>query len=469
MVYLILALYLVLTFGSSLIGLQTKGQTPESYFLAGRNLSSWVLFFTLAATTFSAFFFLGFAGDGYRTGYSFYVFMAFGTALAAVSFYLIGDKAWKAGKQKGYITPVEMIGDISGSKPLKNTYLIIFLIFTLPYVALQPIGAGYIMEELTNGQVPFIWGASALTFVIILYVLVGGMKSVAFTDVKQGILMIVLMGAALWVVADQLGGLTNANERVFEQHPELFSREGAGGFFTWEKWFSMCLLWFCCLPMFPHIFMRFFIGRDLNSFKTSTVLYALIPAFLFLIPVTIGVLGHLDFPGLEGNEADRILPMMLNLHAPKWFAALIMTGALAAFMSTLDSQLLALGTLFTRDIYLPLNPKASMKDQVRVGKIAIAVFALLGLVIAAQPFDSLFVIGQQTFFGLAVLFPPTLALFYFRKVNPIACLVAILFGESLVVASYFQWIPEWLFLGFTPYFPVLITEFMIIVLGSWRR
>ena len=70
----------------------------------------WVtLFLTLIATNFSAFFFLGFAGEGYRKGYAYYPMMALGTSFAAISFFIIGNKAWKLGKEKGYITPVEMI------------------------------------------------------------------------------------------------------------------------------------------------------------------------------------------------------------------------------------------------------------------------------------------------------------------------------------------------------------------------
>ncbi len=468
MVYIILITYIALTFLTSLQGNKSKDETPESYFLANRGLGAITLFFTLIATNFSAFFFLGFAGEGYRIGYAYYAMMGFGTAFASISFYLIGNKAWRLGKEKGYITPVEMIHDMSGSPFLKWVYLIVMILFTFPYLALQPIGAGYLLESLTGGDIPYFMGASLLTIFIIIYVFLGGMKSVASTDVKQGIMMVVLMFAAVLVITTQLGGITEANSKAFNLKPELFSRQGVGDYFTPQKWFSLCLLWICCVPMFPQLFMRFFISKDLKGFKTSTVLYALIPSFLFLFPVIIGVLGHLSFPDLIGKEADQILPKMLMEHSPVWFYTLVMTGALAAFMSTLDSQLLALSTIVTRDVMLPYSKeKMELKDQVRWGKIFVVIFAFIGLAIAYQPFDTIFDIAKMAFSGLAVLFPTTLAIFYLKNVNPIACAVSIVVGEMIIIALFFKWIPASFTLGFSSVIPALFVSGIIILLGSF--
>jgi SSS family solute:Na+ symporter len=468
MVYIILIAYIALTFMSSLIGKSKEEDTPESYFLANRGLGVVTLFFTLIATNFSAFFFLGFAGEGYRIGYTYYAMMGFGTAFAALSFYLVGNKTWKLGKEKGYITPVEMIHDQSGSSLLKWVYLTVMILFTFPYLALQPMGAGYLLESLTNGEISYFLGASLLTIFIIIYVFIGGMKSVASTDVKQGIMMILLMFAAVVVIAWQLGGLSTANQQVFELRPELFSRAGGGGYFTPQKWLSLCLLWIACVPMFPQLFMRFFISKDLKGFKTTTVLYATIPMFLFLCPVIIGVLGHLSFPDLVGKEADQILPKMLMLHSPKWFYTLVMTGALAAFMSTLDSQLLALSTIATRDIYLPFNKKntPSLKQQVWVGKVFVLVFAFIGLAIAYQPFDTIFDIAKIAFSGLAVLFPTTLAILYWKKSNPTICAISILLAEIIIVGVYFGWIPKAYTFGFATVLPAMLLSIFLIVIGS---
>ena len=474
-VYLTIGAYLLITLAIGFIGYKKGNNTPEDYFLAGRNTGPLVLFFTFVATNFSAFFFLGFSGEGYRIGYSYYALMAFGTIFAALSFYFIGFKTWRLGKEKGYVTPPEMIHGLSKSNTLKYLYLAVMLFFTLPYLALQPIGAGYILSNLTGGDIPYFWGAAVLTLFIVFYVFIGGMNSVAITDALQGILMFSLMGIAVWVVAKDLGGLEAANKEVFSTKPDLFSRAGGNDFFTPKKWFGLMILWTFCVPMFPQMFMRFFIADSTRSLKISTVLYAVVPTLLFICPVIIGVLGHLSFPDLVGKESDQILPMMLMKHAPSWLAAIIMVGALAAFMSTLDSQLLALSTLFTRDIYIEnINKNATLKQQVFVGRILVIIAAIAGLAIAYQPPNTLFLIAKQTFTGFSVLFPSTLALLHWKRTNNTGCIASIIIGESLVLANFFNLAPEYVWMGFDPIVVIIGTTALAVflpgcILGPTRQ
>jgi SSS family solute:Na+ symporter len=473
MVYVILIGYIAIVFLGSLRGAKKDVTTPEGYFLANRNLGTLALFFTILATNFSAFYFLGFAGAGYRIGYSHYVVMAFGTGFACLSFFLLGTKIWRLGKQKGYITPAELIRDQTGSLILAYLYSGIMLLFTFPYLALQIIGSGYILEAITQGQVPYFLGATLLTLFTIGYVWIGGMKSVAKTDLKQGMLAITLMLAAVMVIGNSLGGLTLANEKVFEIQPELFFREGMGNAYPPQKWFSMLIFWMFCIPMFPQIFMRFYIAKNLPTLKKSALLYGLIPLFISILPVIIGVLGHLTFPDLMSlepelmkKETDQILPKMLLEHSPEWFAALVMTGSLAAFMSTLDSQLLALSTMVTRDFILPYRKKIDLRQQVFIGRIWVVIIAFIGLAIAAQPFTTIFDMGKLAFSGLAILFPVTLMILRGGGVNPKFGIASILVGVLLLLGFYYKIISsEWLF-GFESPIIVLAVSFLIVLLGK---
>jgi len=466
LVYFILIIYIGITFLGSLVG-GRKTDTPEGYFLANRSLKTLSLFFKILATNFSAFYFLGYAGEAYRIGYPYYTIMALGTSLACLSFFVIGSKVWKLGKENRYITPSELIYDRTKSRSLSVLYAIVMILFTFPYLALQIVGAGYIMESLTGGEIPYFIGAVILTIVTVIYVLLGGMHSVAKTDLKQGLIMVTLMVVAVIVISNNLGGLTEANLKAFEIQPELFDREGKGGFYSPQKWFSFLVFWFFCIPMFPQIFMRFYIAKDLEHLKKSALLYALVPLFIGILPVIIGVLGHLTFPGLEGKEADQILPMMLIEHSSDWFAALVMTGALAAFMSTLDSQLLALSTMATRDFnFASSRPEASLKRQVNIGRVWVFCFAIVGLSIAYQPFDTLFDMGKLAFAGLAVLFPATLAILRMGGLKPIWGIASIIIGEGLLLAFYYGLIPaEWSF-GFEAFIPVLVVSFFVVGTGK---
>ncbi|NES21298.1 MAG: sodium:solute symporter family protein [Symploca sp. SIO3E6] len=464
--YLIIAIYLLSSLALGIVGYRQQKNTPDDYFLADRKIGTIVLFFTLIATNFSSFFFLGFAGASYRIGISYYPMMSLGSGLIALSFYVIGHRVWILGKEQGLITPSELIEYCCGSQTLKLIFLAVMVIFTLPYLALQPIGAGYLLENLTNGQIPYFTGASLLTLVIVFYVLMGGMKSVALTDVLQGILMFILMIVALLTVAHNLGGISQANLMVHQLKPELFAREGLDNFFTKPKWFSYMLLWFLCVPMFPQMFMRFYLPKTSNSLKASSVLYPVVTLIIFICPVLIGMWGHIQFPDLVGKETDQILPMMLAEYTPVWVGALVMVGALAAFMSTLDSQLLALSSMLTRDIYISyLRPQASLKEQTFIGRVLVIILAGIGLIIALNPPDSILAIITQSFTGLAILFPTVIAALYGKNIPPLSCIVSILVGEAMLIGFQLKLIPSTLTFGFLPVVPIVTVCALIIVAG----
>ncbi|AFY54000.1 Na+/proline symporter [Rivularia sp. PCC 7116] len=465
--YLFIGAYLLLSLGVGIATLKTQNNTPQEYFLASRKIGSIVLFFTLIATNFSAFAFLGFAGAGYRVGISYYPMMGFGTAFVGVSFYLIGYKVWLLGKEKGFITPSELIAERLGSQTLKLIFLAVMVIFTLPYLTLQPIGGGYLLENLTNGQIPYFAGAILLTFVVVIYVFMGGMRSVALTDVLQGILMFVLMIVALLTIANSLGGITEANRTAYEQLPELFSRQGVDKFFTKSKWFSYMVLWILSLPMFPQMFMRFYIPKTATPLKVSAILYPLITTAMFICPVLIGVWGHIPFPNLTGKVTDQVLPMMLAEYTPVWIASFVMVGALAALMSTLDSQLLALSTMLTRDVYISyFRPNATLGEQTLVGRILIVILAIVGLIIAYNPPATFTAIATQAFTGFAVLFPTVIAALYGRNINPLSCIISILVGEAALIGFALNIIPASFTFGFLPVVPIVFVSGLIIVLGN---
>lgn len=462
---IIVFLYLVVSLGIGIYGYWARSENPEDYFLAGRGVGPLVLFFTLVATNFSAFFFLGFAGAGYRIGYGYYGIMSFGTALVSLTFFLLGRKIWILGRKGGFVTPPELMGGVKKSRLLKLTYLIAMVVFTIPYLAIQPIGAGILLSELTGGQIHYFQGSVILSVVIVLYVFLGGMRSVALTDVVQGVLMFSLIFLAVFLIGRNLGGVSAANSQIQAALPDLFTHTGSGGYFTPQKWFSYMILWAVAVPMFPQMFMRFYIGRDSSSLRTSARIYPLVTAFLFVCPIMIGVMGHIPFPDLAGKEADKILPMMLMRFTPEWLSALIMVGALAAFMSTMDSQLLALSSMLTRDFYLEiLEPDASLKMQVWIGKILVVVLCGLGLAIAFRPPAAIFEIATQAFTGLSVLFPATFAVLHWNKCTARACVASILAGEFLVACFYFGWIPETWSFGFLPLVPILIVSTLVLVL-----
>lgn len=441
----------ILIFFSSLLLLgyfakKKSADTAEDYFVAGRSFGTIVLFFSLVATNFSAFTFLGFAGKSYSSGFGQYGIMAFGTAFMAISFYLIGRKVWRLGKNDGYITPAELVGKQLNSSLLKYVFLIVLVVFTIPYLATQAIGAGFLIMQLTESVISWQIGAVVTMIVLMIYTFLGGMRGSGWTDVLQGVLMITALILAFFFVSQGLGGISAANNAAFEHAPSLFSRPGLDGYFTIQIWFSFMILWLFADPMFPQIFSRFYTAKHEKSLKWTMLFYPLTVAIVFFIPVVIGVWAHGAGLILTASETDMVLPRMVQLFAPEGVYLFVMIGALAALMSTADSQLLSLATMFSHDL-----PFKSKSQEVLRGKAFIfllVIGAVLFILLGYDPSEGIMgTLVKSTFSGLAVLFPTVIAVLYWSKTTAHACVSSIVIGELSIVLFELNLIPTFGFLS----------------------
>jgi SSS family solute:Na+ symporter len=406
--------------------------TPETYFLADRKLGPLILLGTMVATNFSAFTVFGASGAGYRDGYAFFPIMGFGTGFMALTFWIIGRKIRRVGQEHRLVTPPELVKYLYQSPFLSLIFALVMIIFTIPYLALQPMAAGYALEALLG--LPYFYGCVIVTGIILVYTLRGGLRAVAWTDLFQGSVMFILLAAALVMVAWHHGGLVEANQKVLASNPELFMRPGGLGKYSVGVWFSFIVLWFFCDPMFPQLFQRFFSAKDDRSISGIMILYPLVCTVVFFMPIAVGVLGRLSFPGLVGKQADRILPMVLTAISGDIMAALVIAAGLAALMSTMDSQLLTLSSIFTRDV-VPLVKKHPGETSV-AGRIFVVLLSLAGLALAYKPPATILQIATQTFTGLAVLFPTVIFGLYFQRVFPLAAILSILCGEAALIGFY---------------------------------
>jgi SSS family solute:Na+ symporter len=149
-------------------------------------------------------------------------------------------------------------------------------------------------------------------------------------------------------------------------------------------------------------------------------------------------------------------------------AALVMAAGLAALMSTMDSQLLTLSSIFTRDIAPRL---AISKNESSVGgRVFVVILSLAGLALAYKPPATILQIATQTFTGLAVLFPTVIFGLYFNRVYASAAILSILAGEAALIAFYFKWISSPVFL---PVIWVMIATFSVYLIAhavlSWKE
>ena len=443
---IIISLYFII---SLTIGFIVKKKAHvEDYYLADRKLSPLIFAGTMLATNLSAFTIFGTSGIGYREGLAFFPIMGFGTGFMAITFCIIGIKIWKLGKTYGLVTPAELIHKIYNNKSLSIIFSLVLIVFTLPYVAIQPYAAGKVVSQLFG--VPTWVGATIITLIIVGYTLRGGLRAIAITDIFQGLLMLILLIVAICAVGMYYGGITDALKLIENTRPALLTREGASGFYSSSIFLSYILLWFFCDPMFPQIFQRFYAAESPRAIKICSVTYPLVCTIIFIIPITIGVLGNITFPGLDHSQSDAIMAILMTHVGGDIFGTLVLTAGIAALMSTMDSQLLTLSSIFTRDL-LPLIKKGSIENSTKTSKVMVMLLALCGLIIALTTSTTILNLGMTAFTGLSVLFPTVLfGLYLDNKARARSAILSIITGEIFVILYHYKILSNGDFLGAVP-------------------
>ena len=155
---------------------------------------------------------------------------------------------------------------------------------------------------------------------------------------------------------------------------------------------------------FPHMLVRLVAARSEAGLRRVCVLYPLALVALWLPAVLLGLFGRAAFPGLEGRESDRVFNLLVEDLAPAWLGAFGLVAVLAAVMSTLDAQLLTLGSMLSRDV-LPEDPKRGPEKEVRIGRAFAAVVAVAVFVLWRLAPSSIFAQAAVAFSGYVTLFP----------------------------------------------------------------
>ncbi len=240
----------------------------------------------------------------------------------------------------------------------------------------------------------------------------GGLRAVYWTDVIQGAWMYVAVWAGALVLAERLfGGPLALWRRVAAERPDLLRLPGPEGFFTPGIWGGMTVALSFGIVLQPHMMIRYYTatsGRVIKWLGATTPIFLMT---LYIPAALVGLGGAIILPDLA--TPDRIFPELLVLYAPAWLTGLILAGATAAAMSTLDSILHANMTVLTRDIYQRyMAPDRSAGHYLWVGRGIVLGLLVVGYVLSVNTFSFLVTLVTLSGAGALQLLPGTLGVCY---------------------------------------------------------
>lgn len=429
-----IGIYLLIVLAIGYRGWQVGKLDVEDWMAGGRGLGVIVLLFTYTATYHSAFAFVGASGTIYAAGMGLLVPIFLWVVFSSILLWVVGSRIWLLGKKYGYLTPSELLEDFYNSKLLGKLVSLVLIIFTFPYITVQMIGSGVIFETATNGLVSFEVGAAILLVAGVLYVWLGGLRAVAWTDTIQGVFMFFAIWlAGSFVAFSAFNGPTAFWGEITANFAEHVTLPGPAGTFTSEYYVTWWIALGVGILMQPHIFLRFYAAhspRVLKWVAAGGAAYLL----LFYLPVPYLALGAVEhFPDLV--NADSALPTMLFEFTPVWFASIVVAGAVAAAMSTADSQLHAISALITRDWYKDMGGEdASTETETRFAQYLVPVLGLIAYIVAIQDIGFIVDITSVAIEGSAQVFPLVIGALYWENASKGGAITGFVLGV-LVTAS----------------------------------
>ncbi len=465
----VIAAYLLLVLAIGFSSHRLFRGSGEDYFVATRTIGPFILLMTLFGTNMTAFSLLGASGEAYHRGIGVFALMASSTAIVSPVFiYLLGPRIWALGKRHGYLTQIEYFRDRWGSSALGSLLFLLLVGLLVPYLLIGVKGAGITLDQISGGRVPEWAGSLAMCAVVLTYVTVGGMRGTAWANTFQTLVFMSLGGLTFWVILDNSGGLAGAMAAVAASRPELLAR---GDLISPAE-----LLSYTAIPMsigmFPHIYMHWLTANRAQSFKLAIVAYPICLVIVWVPSVLMGVIGAAQLSGLQGPAANTILIQLIGVHAPELLAGLLAAGVFAAVMSSLDSQVLALSTMFTRDVVghyrREFSGGMSDRTQVLLGRLFVAGVLAVTFAVSLVANRSIFALGVWSFSGFAALAPLPFAALFWKRSTAGGALASV-----VTVGLLWAWLfmrgmaePGYKVAGLMPVVPLLGASIAALVVGS---
>lgn len=426
-------LYALALITLSLRARKTAVQGTKGYLFAGANLGTVLGMFTFAATLFSTFTLLGMPDFFRNHGVGGWIFLALADAVMVFGIVWVG---YQLRKKASGLSFNGMAGLMSSCYKTPLAGYIAFggvFVFLIPYVSIQIRGVAIFFDGAFPEVLPIWAWALIMVVVMLLYSETGGLKAIIFSDVLQGILLLV----AIWLIGlnclDSVGGMQAMFSEVERTNVALLSTPGPNGLFTFQFFLST----FIAISMIPYtqpqVSTRIMIMKSNQSLHRMAVGIGVFAILVILPTLFVGLYGAILYPELD---TPAFLSRALITDQPSALAAIVIIGLFAAAISTADSQVFALGSELRSLL------RGDEKKLLRLTKVAIVLFAGLAWVFSLVSGNELALLARTSFAGTSLMAPMIFAAVYSQHPPAKWLLYATLGGLVAFIASLLGGLPN---------------------------
>lgn len=401
-----------------------RNKKSEDFFLGGRSLGPWVTAMSAEASDMSSWLLMGLPGLAYISGIGEAAWTAIGLAIGTYLNWLIVSRRLRRYSQiadNAFTLPDFFSNRFHDKKRILMIISAIFiLIFFTVYTASGFVAAGRLFESIFGFDYVTMMIVSAT--VIVLYTALGGFLAESTTDFIQGLLMsfslvVVLVGGTIY--AGGIGAVID-NAKTMPGFLDLFgvhnAETGLAVSYGPLKVVS-ALAWGLGYFGMPHVLLRFMAIKDSKLLRKSRIIAVVWVLISLTSAVLIGIVGAAMLPGeLVGADSERVFILMSTKLLVPFVAGIILSGILAATMSTSDSQLLMTSSAIAQNLFKGVIKKdASEKQVLWVSRLVIVAVAVAAAIMAINPSGTIFKIVSHAWAGFGATFGPLMLLSLFWK------------------------------------------------------
>lgn len=449
----IIVSYLTLLLGLGLFSNRLFRGTAADYMLASHTIGPVLLLLSLFGTTMTAFALVGSTGRAYTQGIGVYGLLASASGIVhSLCFLLIGVPLWRWGRRHGYSTQIQFFRERLDSDLIGWLLFPILVALVISYLLLGVVAAGAVVNVLTAGAfqavgwfepyghgVPPWLAAATVCLVVLTYVSFGGMRGTAWANAFQTMVFMVLGMLTFVTIALAVGGTGNLWQDMRIASQDVPVQQWTRSSISKPVYFSYLLIPLS-VGMFPHVFQHWLTARSMDTFRLPIVMHPVLIMIVWVPCVMLGVWASGPNSGIPaGTSENRVLAMLVQTHAGPILGGLLTAGILAAIMSSLDSQFLCLGTIFTEDIVVHRCGQGyfSEKQVVLMARLFVVAMVLVTYVLSLFP-RAVFDLGIWSFSGFTGLVPLVLAAIYWRRLTLAGAVASVLAAVGVWVVLFWR-------------------------------
>lgn len=362
-------------------------RTEEDYLVAGRSLGYGLTTFTVFATWFGAETCIGAAGSIYENGLAGGSSDPFGYALCLIFMGLIfAVPLWRL-----RLTTLADLFRQRFSEGVERLAVLLLVPTSLLWGAAQIRAFGQVLSASSGLEVSITITAAA--GVVILYTIFGGLLADAWTDIVQGVALIVGLIVLFGILMAKGGAAELAAVETSRLQP--FDGPMLGVIEAWA-------IPICGSVLAAELVARVIAARSPTVARRSSLLAGGVYLCAGAVPVVVGLIGFRMMPGLEHPE--QILPLLAREHLPTILYMLFAGALVSAILSTVDSALLVASSLISHNVLVPLRPNMSERAKVRTARIGVAAFGVIAYVVALHAEGVYALVEEASAFGSAGIF-----------------------------------------------------------------